>query len=106
MHLMIKSVYPPDKAVEVGKVFVKAVGKPLPSGVKRIESYAVVTEQGIETYTIYRIKDEKYVEGIKEMQARLIGFHDIVGFRYRMTPVMTAAEALPLIQIEPPDYKS
>lgn len=106
MHLMVKSIYPPDKAVEVGKVFVKAVGKPLPAGVKRIEAYVIVTEQGIETYTIYRIKDEKYAEGIKEMQVRLIGFHSIVGFKYTMRPVMTAAEALPLIQIEPPDYKS
>ncbi len=106
MHLMIKTVYPPDKAVDVGKVFVKSVGNPLPAGVKRIESYTVVTEQGIEAYTIYRIKDEKYAAAIKELQGRMIGFHDIVGLRYKITPVMTAAEALPLIQIQPPEYKT
>lgn len=106
MHVMTKVVYPPDKAGEVGKAFVKSVGNPLPSGLKRIETYTVVTEQGIEGYTIYRIKDETFVAGITELQNRMIGFHDIIGLRYKITPVMTAAEALPLIGIEPPKYKT
>ena len=52
MHVMIKTIYPPDKAVEVGQVFVKSVGKALPAGVKRIETYTVVTEQKSLNWTL------------------------------------------------------
>ncbi len=106
MILLIKSVYPPDKGPEAGKAFVKSVGKPLPSGMKRIETYVVVTEQGIVTYTYYKVKDENLAQAYKELQNRMIAYHDIVGFRYKITPVLTAAEALPLIGIAAPDYKT
>lgn len=105
-HVMIKVVYPPDKAEAVSKLFIKSVGQKLPTGVRRLETYILVNESGIVGYTIYRIKNENYIEAFMELQKRMMTFREVIGLRYRIEQVMTAAEAMPLIGITPPEYKT
>lgn len=102
MHVMIKAEMPPDKSVEAGKAYVSFLSKGLPKGVRLLETYVIATKQGIESYTIYRIKDENFVQAYKELQESYVVFHNIVGYRYKIDIVLTTAEAFPMVGLKPP----
>ncbi|NVM30529.1 MAG: hypothetical protein HWN65_16940 [Candidatus Helarchaeota archaeon] len=102
MHLLVRSMWPADTSEEVGKAYINFVGKGMPKGVRLLESYVRATFNGIEGYTIYRVKDENFVQGFKELQEKYVAFHEVVGYRYAIEPMLTAAEALPMVGLKPP----
>ena len=101
MFVLVTSTYPHDKAIEVGKAFIKTLETPLPSFVK-FTVYVTSTELGIKGYVLYEIEDKKLAEGIREVIKRQVAYHNIVGYRWNIETLLTAEEALPLVGLAPP----
>ena len=98
MFIIATVTYPPDKAAQMAKKFIKAMEIPLPSFIKRL--YVLTTsvgELGIKVLGIYEVEDAKLTEGIKELGKSLVQYYDVEGFRYALEPMMPAAEAIPLL---------
>lgn len=96
MFVMITITYPPDKAVEVAKRFIKARQEnPMPPFIKTVGEFVTSSlECGIKVCGIYEIEAGKEYEGLQELSRRTEQFFDIEGFRYQMEPVMAAEEAI------------
>lgn len=100
MFIVATATYPPDKAGEVTKKFLKGADKPLPSFIKPGHMLtAPGGELGIKVLVIYDIDDAKFKEGIKEIAKRYVPFCDIAGFRYNFEVMMSTTEAIPLLGI-------
>ena len=93
---MVTFTYPPAKAKEIGEAFVSGKAPELPDYVKRIKLY-VVMDVELKNYVIYEVPDEKSHEGLVAITKRLTGYFDIEGSRFKIEPLLTIAEALPLI---------
>jgi hypothetical protein len=88
------------KAVEVVKAFMKAEQTPRPRFLKQLHLLTTTSvESGIKAYVIYEIDAGKEFEGIKEITKRTVQYYSIEGFRYQIEPVLTPAEAIPLLGI-------
>ena len=91
---------PPNKGIEVGKLFARAVKKPLPSCLKRVN--VLVTAAGEEWFkalAIYEVEDAKVGEAMKALVEYEAQFICIEGYRYQVDLMLDAKEALPLIGI-------
>ena len=98
MFVMTTVTYPPDKTVEVVKVFTKAEETPLPSFLKRQHVLTTTAgESGLRTYGIYEVEAGKEYEGLQEISKRMVAFFGIAGFRYRVEPAMTPEESIPML---------
>jgi hypothetical protein len=102
MTIMVISTYPPKKGPEVGKIFVQNLGKKLPPFLKRIEVYNTGCDEGIRVYAIYEIQDDKVADGIREITARMVPFHEVEGYRWRSEILLKATESLAMIGLAPP----
>ena len=98
MFLVTTVTYPPEKAVQVAKKFIKATEKPLPPFIKRLHVLTGTGGQsGLRVVGIYEVEDAKLKEGLMEISKYYVQFYDIEGFRYDIEPMMPAAEAIPLL---------
>jgi len=101
MFVMVTHTYPLDKATEVGKAFTKL--PPRSPFIKRVGLYSILsTELGVKNYGLYEIEDEKLAEGLREMTKRLLNYKDVVGFGFKIEPLLTPEEALPFLGLAPP----
>jgi hypothetical protein len=100
MFIVATATYPPDKAVEVTKKFLKGAEKPLPTFIK---TGHVLTapggKRGIKVLVIYDIADAKFKEGVKEIAKRYVPFYDVQGFRYKFEVMMSTTDAIPVLGI-------
>ena len=100
MFVVTTVTYPTEKGVQVAKAFVKATEKPLPPFIKRLHVLAAPGGQlGMKVLGIYEVEDAKLKEGLMEISKYFVNFYDVEGFRYDIEPMLTAAEALPLLGI-------
>ncbi len=93
---MVIFTYPPEKAKEVGEAFISGKAPDLPDFVNRIHLF-VVMDVDIKTYAIYKVQDENSHEGLVAITKRFTGYFDIKGAKFKIEPLLTAEEALPLI---------
>jgi len=93
---MVTFTYPPSKAKEVGEAFVSGKAPELPSYVERTQIF-VVLDVELKTYAIYKVPDEKSHEGLVAITRRYTGYFNIEGSRFKIEPLLTITEALPLI---------
>ncbi len=94
--VMVTAKYPPHQADKVGKAFTGTKIPETADFVKRINIF-VVADFDVKIYTLYEMPDDKLHEGIKSIATRYMGYRDIVGFDYKIEPLLTAQEALPMI---------
>jgi hypothetical protein len=101
MFIIATLTYPPDKAVQIAKKFIKAMKNPLPSFIKLL--YVLTSsggELGIKVLGIYEVDDAKLTESIKEIGKSFVQYYyDVEGFRYTLEPMLPAAEAILLLGI-------
>jgi hypothetical protein len=95
-YFMVTFTYPPSKAQEVGQAFVSGKAPDLPDFVNRIQIF-VVMDAELKTYSIYEVEDAKSHEGLVAITKRFTGYFDIEGSRFKIEPLLTINEALPLI---------
>jgi hypothetical protein len=100
MFIVATATYPPDKATQITKKFLKGAEKPLPSFIKPGHILtAPAGKLGIKVLVIYDIDDAKFKEGVKEIAKRYVPFYDVEGFRYTFEVMMSTTEAIPLLGI-------
>lgn len=100
MYIVGTTYMPPSKGNEVAARFMKAVKKPLPPCLKRVN--VLVTAAGEEWFkalAIYEVDDAKVAEALKELVKYEAQFIDIEGYRYQVELMMNAEEAIPLIGV-------
>ncbi len=94
--IMVTATYPAHKAEELGKAFVSGKAPETADFVKRINIFTVA-DFDIKIYTLYEVPEDRYYEGLKSIANRYAGYRDIEGFKYKIEPLLTAQEALPMI---------
>jgi hypothetical protein len=103
-NLIVTSKYPPDKTLEMAKVFVK-VYKTLPKVLKPIGECPFIcpTETGYMSVDIYEIDDAKLGEAMKELATYMNNYAlSVPGYQWKVEPVLKAREALALVGIQAP----
>lgn len=93
---MVTFTYPPSKAEEVGQAFVSKTAPELPDFVNRIQIF-VVLDKELKAYSIYEVEDAKSHEGFVAITKRFTGYFNVEGSRFKIEPLLTVDEALPLI---------
>ncbi len=98
MFIVSTSTYPPDKTTVIVEKFKKHAATPLPSYMKRTHVLtAAAGDSGSKVLAIYEVDDDKVADGIKELVKYLSNYFDVEGFRYTIEPMLTAQEAIPLL---------
>ena len=100
MFILVTTTYPPNKATEVARAFIKSTEKPF-THIKRLHALTSTQHDlGIKALNIFEVDDDKVPDGVKELMKRIAElFFDIEGFRYQIEPMLTAEEAIPLLPL-------
>jgi hypothetical protein len=99
MIVITRSTYPTSVAVEISKRFVKAGKNPFPSFMKRL--YVLSDSVGggdIEVISLYEIEDGRIPDAYREFLKYFSQYFDLNGYKYEIKPMLTAQEAIPIIQ--------
>jgi hypothetical protein len=102
MILMLRSIYPIDKAAEVTRVFVKSAIKKLPPFLKALGIYLGPSEKGIKAYSIYEVEDEKMADGLRELTKIMAAYSQVQGYKWWIEPVVKSRDAMTLMGVSPP----
>ena len=96
MYVITTSVYPSDKATEVGKKYLEMRGKYPPDETlgSLLVSAVKTTEQGIRVITIREVKKGKLEEALQRAGDLLAMFLSIVGYEYSIDVYFSVAEAM------------
>jgi hypothetical protein len=98
MIVMTRSIYPPARAVEMSKRFIKAGTNPFPPFMKRLYVLtSAVGAEGVEVVSLYDVEDARMPDAYKEFVKYFSQYFDVEGYRYEFKPMMTAQETIPLI---------
>ena len=93
--LLFHVTAPLNKAGDVARTFLKAVGTPPPPYLRSLGVYVTYGGKGYKWYNIVEIDDDHVPEGLNELSKRTIPFDDIEGLEIRMeylTSMRTAIE--------------
>jgi tagatose-1,6-bisphosphate aldolase len=98
MFLVTTSSYPLTQANKVTSKFQKAATASLPSFLERLHTFTTAGGEGIKVLGIYKVDDDKVADGIKELTRYFVEYYDVEGFKYIVETMLTAQEAIPLLQ--------
>jgi hypothetical protein len=100
MFIVMTTTYPPDKAIEVARAFIKSTEMPF-TYLKRIQTLTSTHQElGIKALSIFEVHDDKVPDGFKELTKRVVElFYSIEGLRYQIEPMLTGEEAIPLLPL-------
>ena len=100
MFIVMTSTYPPDKATEVARAFIKSTEMPF-TYLRRVQTLTSNHQElGMKVLSIFEVDDDKVPDGVKELTKRLAElFFSIERFRYQIEPMLTAEEAIPLLPL-------
>jgi len=96
MLFMLITTVPQNKAIELGKAFLKAVEKPPPPYLKSRGVYTAYGDEGYKYYNIVEIDDKHISEGLTELMRRTIPFDDIEGLKTRMEILVSVRAGMEL----------
>ena len=104
MYIIATSVYPSDKATEVGKKYLEMLKKYPPDDTlgSIIATAVKTTECGIRVLTVREVKKGKLEESLQRTGDALAMFLSIVGYEYSIDVYFSVAEALPFIGMSLP----
>ena len=104
--LLIKAWCPPDKSNEVAQIILKTWGD-LPRYMKAIGQtpYVTSTRDGIKSYSLFEIPDEKLAEAIREYATYVAKYFSVVGYRYTMEVIIGMKDALTTIGQKPVELR-
>lgn len=99
---MSVSVFPAHRSTEIGKTLPKL--PKLPDFVKQKDIYVTATNDNgeIKAYGLYECPDDKAHEGLIGITKRLTGYFVVEDFKFKIEPLFTLREALPLIGLAAP----
>ena len=94
--IMVTSRYPLHKASEIGQAFVEKTVPEVADFVKRINIW-VVSDFDIKIYALYEAPNEKFFDALVSVSTRYAGYRSIEGFEFKVEPLLTVQESLPMI---------
>ena len=101
MFVMITMTYPPDKAVELAKIFIQIEQEsPVSPFIKIVGRFVTSSlESGVKVISIAEIDAGKEDEALKEISKRIVQGFGVEGFRYQIEPVFPAEEAMSMLPL-------
>ncbi len=106
-YVFTTSIFPPHAAEQLAKVYVdtlKAERSKLRATGKEIVPNAIKsTTQGIESISVWDIKEGKLEEFLSVEAQSMTNYHKIEGFRYTINVRFKAIEALEMIGLKMPE---
>lgn len=102
MLLMLNNTYPMTSMGEVVETFLKGMETPMPDYIEIKDINAAWGGDGIESWTIYEIKDGNVDDGIREIVRRTVPFATIDGYKISARVILPVEEALSVLGKEMP----
>lgn len=97
MLCMLVTTAPQNKAIEVGKAFLKAVEKAPPPYLKSRGVYSTYGDEGYKWYNLVEIDDKHVSEGMTELMRRLVPFDDIEGLKTKMEILVSVRTGIEML---------
>lgn len=94
---MLTETWPSKSSVDVGKISVQILGRPLPSYVRMHGPYLAFGGDGIKSYTLYDVEEGHGEEWHKEMMKQLAELLGVEGFKATVEVLLSVEDALPLV---------
>jgi hypothetical protein len=104
-YLIVTSLYPSDKATEVGKKYLEAISKYPPNenlAAQLVPAAVKGTHQGIQVLGISEVKKGKLEEAYTYLVSMMAMFHSIQGFEYKVDIYLKVEEAMGIIGMNLP----
>ena len=94
-YLIYTLLYPTDKASEVAKRYIEALGKYPPDENLAMEvAHAIKgTSEGLQTIGVYDVKKGKLEEAYNRLANIMVMFYSIQGFKYQIDIYLKVEEA-------------
>ena len=92
-YILVTATYPPNKGIELAKIWLSGKQPKYPHFIKRIHQF-VVADNESKNYALYECEDDKIMESMKAILSRYIYYSVVEGFRYKTELLMEAREAL------------
>ena len=96
MLLMETHTWPMEKSADVGQVFVK-VFPTLPPYIKSTGPFVTMGGDGVKGWAIWDVEKGYEEEGLMVIMKHLMECAKIGGQRFTLEPMLTGADALPLV---------
>ena len=104
-YLVTTSLYPSEKAPEVGAKYLEALEKYPPDeslATGTVPAAVTTTQKGIKVIGISDVKDGKLEEALRRARDFMVMFHSIVGFEYTVRVYSKVEEAMSAIGMDMP----
>ncbi|MHA2009982.1 MAG: hypothetical protein ACXACY_14340 [Candidatus Hodarchaeales archaeon] len=105
VYIITETWFPPDKAEEVGKLYLEAMQK-FPDdrslGKTTVQSATWTDKDGIRGLTVYTVKPGKIKEAMDQHMNRLLVLAAVEGFRFQVNVAYDVVESMPLVGLEAP----
>ena len=88
--------WPMEKSAEVGQVFVKALPT-LPPYIKLTGPFVAMGGEGVKAWLIWDVEKGHEEEGLIIIMKFMMDYANIGGQKFTLEPVVTGADALPLV---------
>jgi hypothetical protein len=95
-YILMHVKTPASEVTKQGEIFAKGKLPKLPDFVKRTHTFVYVDE-GINSFSLFEVPDDKLFEGIKAVNQRCTGYFTIPGITFKVNPLMEAKDALALV---------
>ena len=106
-YVVSTSKFPLDQAEEVAKIYVKTAKDYRSSHrelAKEIVPNAVkATDDGIESFSVYDVKEGKLEEFLFLEQKNMVNYHNIPGYKYHIEVRFKITEALEMVGMKAPE---
>jgi hypothetical protein len=97
MIIMATVTYPMTSIGPVVKVFIENMKAPMPEYIEMDGPYSRWGGDGIVATTIYRIQDDRALEGVKEIVSRDAKYGDVGGYKIESNIVLSIEDALAIV---------
>ena len=104
-YIIVTSLYPSDKATEVGKKYLEAISKYPPNenlATQLVPAAVKAAHQGIHVLGISEVKKGKLEEAYTYLVSMMAMFQSIQGFEYKVDVYLKVEEAMGIIGMNLP----
>lgn len=96
VFILVTSRVPLQNAEGVGQAFLAKKIPEVADFVKRVNIW-VVSDYETKMYALYEAPNEKLYDAIISISTRYAGYRTIEGFKFKVEPLITVQDALPMI---------
>ena len=99
MFYMTVGRWPLSSSEQVGKATIEAMQKPLPDYLKRIGHYVAPTAEGIKSIVLFEA-EKGHNEAFGFLADYYAAYRVVDGFNISIEPLLTVAEAMPMLGLK------